>query len=202
MARPSTLSSLGARERAAVVGYVFQDPDDQIFAATVEEEIAFGPRQLGRRGEEIEERVRGAVEAVGLGGLEMRDPFLLAKGERQKVAVASILALRPAVLILDEPTTGLDFREQTALMDVLQRLHRAGQTVMIITHVPWVVGTYAERAVLLEQGHVVYDGPVGTLFADEALCRSADFVPPEAARLANRLGAAAVDVEGLLALLE
>ena len=200
--RGRPLSALSARERAAAVGYVFQNPDDQIFAATVEEEIAFGPRQLGCPGAEIEARVRGAVEAVALAGLEARDPFLLTKGERQKVAVASILALRPAVLILDEPTTGLDFREQTALMNVLRRLHRAGQTVVIITHVPWVVGTYAERTVLLEGGRIVYDGPVGNLFADEVLCRGADFVPPEAARLANRLGTAAVDVEGLLALLE
>jgi len=106
------------------------------------------------------------------------------------------------VLILDEPTTGLDFRELTGLMNVLDRLHKAGQTVVIITHVPWVVGTYAERAVLLEQGKVLFDGSVGDLFADEALCRSADFVPPEAARLANRLGSAAVDVEGFLALVE
>jgi energy-coupling factor transport system ATP-binding protein len=200
--RGRPLSALGARERAAAVGYVFQNPDDQIFAATVEEEIAFGPRQLGCSGADIEARVRGAVDAVGLTGLEARDPFLLTKGERQKVAVASILALRPAVLILDEPTTGLDFREQTALMNVLQRLHGAGQTVVIITHVPWVVGTYAERTVLLEGGRILYDGPVGSLFADEALCRGADFVPPEAARLANRLGTAAVDVEGLLALLD
>ncbi len=153
-------------------------------------------------GAETDARVRAVVDAVGLVGLEARDPFLLTKGERQKVAVASILALRPAVLILDEPTTGLDFRELTGLMNVLERLHRAGQTVVIITHVPWVVGTYAERAVLLKQGRVLYDGSVRNLFADEALCRSADFVPPEAARLANRLGSAAVDVEGFLALVE
>jgi energy-coupling factor transporter ATP-binding protein EcfA2 len=200
--RGRPLSALGARARAAAVGYVFQNPDDQIFAATVEEEIAFGPRQLGCDGAETEARVRTVVDAVGLVGLEARDPFLLTKGERQKVAVASILALRPAVLILDEPTTGLDFRELTGLMNVLDRLHKAGQTVVIITHVPWVVGTYAERAVLLEQGKVLFDGSVGDLFADEALCRSADFVPPEAARLANRLGSAAVDVEGFLALVE
>jgi len=200
--RGRPLSALGARARAAAVGYVFQNPDDQIFAATVEEEIAFGPRQLGCHGAETEARVRTVVDAVGLVGLEARDPFLLTKGERQKVAVASILALRPAVLILDEPTTGLDFRELTGLMNVLDRLHKAGQTVVIITHVPWVVGTYAERAVLLEQGKVLFDGSVGDLFADEALCRSADFVPPEAARLANRLGSAAVDVEGFLALVE
>jgi energy-coupling factor transporter ATP-binding protein EcfA2 len=196
--RGRPLSALGAAERAATVGYVFQNPDDQIFAATVEEEIAFGPRQIGCSPEEVSARVRTVIDAVGLQSLERRDPFLLGKGERQKVAVASILALRPAVLILDEPTTGLDFREQRALMDVLERLHRSGQTVMIITHVPWVVGRYAERAVLLQEGRILYDGSVGGLFADEALCRRADFVPPEISRLGNRLGVPALDVESFL----
>jgi energy-coupling factor transport system ATP-binding protein len=199
--RGRPLGALGAAERAATVGYVFQNPDDQIFAATVEEEIAFGPRQIGCSHEEVSARVRTVVDAVGLQSLERRDPFLLGKGERQKVAVASILALRPAVLILDEPTTGLDFREQRALMDVLERLHRSGQTVMIITHVPWVVGRYAERAVLLQEGRILYDGSVGGLFADEALCRRADFVPPEISRLGNRLGVPALDVESFLGLL-
>ena len=193
------LASLDVRRRAEAVGYVFQNPDEQIFAATVEEEIGFGPRQIGCSPDEESARVREVADAVGLSGLEHRDPFLLVKGERQKVAVASILALRPAVLILDEPTTGLDYREQLALMDVLARLHQGGQTVIIITHVPWVVGRFADRAVLLQEGAVLYDGPVGRLFADETLCRSADFVPPEISRLGNRLGIPAVDVEGFLA---
>jgi energy-coupling factor transport system ATP-binding protein len=197
--RGQSIESLDTRRRAAAVGYVFQNPDEQIFAASVGEEIAFGPRQLGCSSEEISSRVGEVVAATGLMGLESRDPFLLAKGERQKVAVASILALRPALLILDEPTTGLDHREQLALMDILDGLHRYGQTVIIITHVPWVVGRYAQRAVLLQDGAVLYDGPVDRLFADEALCRRGDFVPPDVARLGNRLGVRAVDVEGLLA---
>ena len=197
--RGRPLATLAARERAAAVGYVFQNPDEQIFAATVEEEIAFGPRQMGWSSAEIGSRVRAAVDAVGLGGFEARDPFLLGKGERQKVAVASILALRPEVLILDEPTTGLDFREQRALLDVVQRLNQSGQTIVIITHVPWVVGSYAKRAVLLQEGRILYDGTVATLFADEELCRKGDFVPPDVVRLANRLGVSALDVESFLA---
>jgi len=200
--RGRPLASLDARTRAGAVGYVFQNPDDQIFAATVEEEIAFGPRQIGCSADETAARVREVVEAVGLTGLEGRDPFLLVKGERQKVAVASILALRPAVLILDEPTTGLDYREQLALMNVLERLHRGGQTVIIITHVPWVVGRFARRAVLLQDGETLYDGPVGRLFADEALCRRADFVPPEISRLGIRLGVPALDVESFFAVVD
>jgi len=197
--RGRPLVSLDAGTRAGAVGYVFQNPDDQIFAATVEEEIAFGPRQIGCAADETAARVREVVAAVGLAGLETRDPFLLVKGERQKVAVASILALRPALLILDEPTTGLDYREQLALMEVLERLHRRGQTVIIITHVPWVVGRFAQRAVLLQDGQALYDGPVARLFADEALCRRADFVPPEISRLGIRLGVPALDVESFLA---
>lgn len=196
------LDSLSTRARAAAIGYVFQNPDEQIFAATVGEEIAFGPQQMGCPVEEVSARVRAAIDAVGLVGLEHRDPFLLGKGERQKVAVASILALRPAVLILDEPTTGLDFAEQQALMDVLESLHAGGQTIVIITHVPWVVGSYARRGVLLRDGQVRFDGAVAELFADEPLCSEADFVPPEISRLGNRLGAVALDVERFLASLE
>ena len=103
------------------------------------------------------------------------------------------------MLILDEPTTGLDYREQLALMDVLERLHGGGQTVIIITHVPWVVGRFARRAVLLQDGEALYDGPVARLFADEALCRRADFVPPEISRLGIRLGMPALDVESFFA---
>jgi energy-coupling factor transporter ATP-binding protein EcfA2 len=192
--RGRPLAALAARERAEAVGYVFQNPDEQIFAATVEEEIAFGPRQLGLPADEIAARVRGAVHAMGLDGFERQDPFLLGKGERQKVAVASILVLRPSVLILDEPTTGLDFREQRSLMDLLAALHRAGQTVVVITHVPWVVGGYADRGVLLREGRISFDGSIGALFADESLCGSSDFVPPEVARLGSRFGAVTVDV--------
>jgi energy-coupling factor transport system ATP-binding protein len=200
--RGRPLAALTAQERAAAVGYVFQNPDEQIFAATVEEEIAFGPRQMGWPPREVAQRVQAVVQSMGLAGLERRDPFLLGKGERQKVAVASILVLRPALLILDEPTTGLDFGEQRSLMEVLAALNRSGQTIVVITHVPWVVGNYAERSVLLREGEVSFDGRTPDLFADEALCLRSDFVPPEVARLGSRLGGVAVDVERLLVSLE
>jgi energy-coupling factor transport system ATP-binding protein len=197
--RGRALGALSARERATAVGYVFQNPDEQIFAATVAEEIGFGPVQMGMSSADVESRVRAAVDAVGLAGLEARDPFLLGKGERQKVAVASILALRPEVLILDEPTTGLDYHDQRALLDVLESLHAGGQAIVTITHVPWVVGSYAERAIVMQDGRMLFDGPVSDLFAAEEVCRKADFLPPDITRLANRLGAVALDVDGFLA---
>ena len=111
---------------ASEVGFVFQDPDHQLFAATVAEEVAFGPANLGLPEAEVEERTRGALDAVGLWHHREADPFLLDKGERQRLAVASVLSLNPSVLILDEPTTGLDYREQRAMMELLRGLNEGG----------------------------------------------------------------------------
>src|SRR5207245_2376328 len=129
---------LALEELAQRVGYVFQDPDHQLFAATVEEEVAFGPQNLGLAAAEVEARVAEALAAVGLGERDA-DPFLLDKGVRQRLAVAAVLALRPDLLVLDAPTTGLDFAEQQKMMALLRALHARGQTIVIITHTPWVI---------------------------------------------------------------
>ena len=113
-------------ETAREVAYVFQNPDHQIFAATVEDEVAFGPRNFGLPADEIRRRCDEALEAVGLQNERQSDPFLLSKGERQRLAVASVLVLRPRMLILDEPTTGLDHREQLRMMALVRDLNRSG----------------------------------------------------------------------------
>src|SRR5262249_50646330 len=138
----ATLEDMGRQ-----VGYVFQDPDHQLFAASVGEEVAFGPRNLGLPAVEVDARVAGALEAVGLDDRDA-DPFLLDKGFRQRLAVAAVLALGPEVLVLDEPTTGLDFAEQQQMMDLVRRLNAAGRTSVIITHTPWVIAEYADRVIL------------------------------------------------------
>src|SRR5205823_7305734 len=121
---------LPLEQLAQRVGYVFQDPDHQLFAATVGEEVAFGPRNLGLAPTQVEERVAEALAAVDLHERDA-DPFLLDKGARQRLAVASILALRPDVLVLDEPTTGLDHLEQERMLELLARLHATGRTIVI-----------------------------------------------------------------------
>jgi energy-coupling factor transport system ATP-binding protein len=192
------VAGLPLEELAQHVGYVFQDPDHQLFAATVAEEVAFGPRNVGLPPVEVEARVAEALAAVGLAERDA-DPFLLDKGVRQRLAVAAVLALRPEVLVLDEPTTGLDAAEQQRMMVLLERLHAAGHTIVVITHTPWVIAEHAERVVLLAGGRLRFDGPTRAFFADEALVEAAAFRAPEVTRLGRRFGCTPLSVEEFLA---
>lgn len=184
------MRELGLGTIARSVGFVFQDPDHQLFCASVEEEVSWGARHLGLDPDALAARVSGALDVCGLADRREEDPFLLRKGERQRLAVAAILALEPRVLILDEPTTGLDHTEQLVILDLLRRLHGAGRSVVVITHAPWLVAERASRAVLMARGRVVFDGGVRELFrAGPQLARAA-FVLPDATRLGLRFGAA------------
>jgi energy-coupling factor transport system ATP-binding protein len=179
-------------ETAREVAYVFQNPDHQIFAASVEEEVAFGPRNFGLAADEIERRCAEVLTAVGLQDERQSDPFLLSKGERQRLAVASVLALRPRMLILDEPTTGLDHREQLRMMALVADLNRSGIAIVIITHTPWLVAEYARRVVLMRKGRIIFDGGVREFFMHDELLRSSSFRPPEITELSRRFGTLAL----------
>ena len=185
-------------ERAAQqVGYVFQNPDHQLFAASVEEEVAFGPRNVGVRDGKLAARVRDVLAAVELQALGDCDPFLLSKGDRQRLAVATVLAMAPRVLILDEPTTGLDYPQQRRMLDLFARLRAGGTTVIVITHSPWVVAEYAERALLMRAGRLIFDGSFTQLVGAPDLLRSAAFELPPATRLGYALGIAVRTAEEL-----
>ncbi len=194
---------LSGRDRAAMrpaetaqeAGYVFQNPDHQIFAATVEDEVAFGPRNFGLDAAEVERRCAEVLHAVGLDGARAQDPFLLGKGERQRLAVASVLALRPRLLILDEPTTGLDYREQRRMMALVADLNRSGIAIVMITHTPWLVAEYARRVVLMRRGQKLFDGPVREFFAQEDLLLKSSFRPPEIVALGRRFGVSTLSVD-------
>jgi energy-coupling factor transport system ATP-binding protein len=198
---------IGGRDRASLhpaataqeVGYVFQNPDHQIFAATVADEVAFGPRNFGLDEAEIARRSEEVLHAVNLTAERDRDPFLLSKGERQRLAVASVLALRPRLLILDEPTTGLDYREQRRMMGLIGDLNRSGIAIVMITHTPWLVAEYARRVLLMRKGRVMFDGAVREFFAHDGLLANSSFRPPEATILGRRLGCSALGPEELAA---
>ena len=186
-------------ETAREVAYVFQNPDHQIFAATVEDEVAFGPRNFGLPDDEIKHRCDEALEAVGLQNERQSDPFLLSKGERQRLAVASVLVLRPRMLILDEPTTGLDHREQLRMMALVRDLNRAGIAIVIITHTPWLVAEYARRVVLMRKGAKIFDGSVREFFMQDELLRSSSFRAPEITELSRRFGTLALTTDEFVA---
>ncbi|HKZ27830.1 MAG TPA: energy-coupling factor transporter ATPase [Rubrobacteraceae bacterium] len=177
------------------VGYVFQNPDHQIFSDTVFDEVAFGPKIREMENDEVEERVEEALAAVGLEGRGHEDPFGLTKGERQRVAVASVLAVRPEVLILDEPTTGLDHAEQRSMMDLVKRLNEEGSTIIAVTHTMWVAAEYAHRAAVLRDGKVILSGTTREVFSQEDALRDASLRPPHIVSLGNALGFPVLSVE-------
>ncbi len=149
------------------VGFVFQDSEAQLFSATVRDEIAFAPLQLGLTDAEVIERVDGLVAELGLAKLADRAPFTLSGGEKKRVAIAAVLAADPSVLLLDEPTNGLDPRTQVWLLELLERLRAEGRTVVIATHDLGFADEAADRAVVLSEQHVVVkDAAVADVLAD------------------------------------
>ncbi len=151
------------------VGIVFQDPDDQLFMPTVRDDVAFGPANLGLRGDELEARVQQALAQVGMEGSADRPPHHLSFGQRRRVAVATVLAMQPEILVLDEPSSNLDPAGRRELADVLRSLDI---TMLMVTHdLPYAL-ELCPRAVVLDRGVVVADGGTQALLCDEDLMRA------------------------------
>jgi len=172
---------------AETVGYVFQNPDHQIFHDTVGKEVAFGLKNLGIPAAETEARVAAALEAVGLAGHYHTYPFNLSKGQRQRVALASVLAMQTEVIVLDEPTTGQDYRESLQIMEMVRDLNRQGHTIIFITHDMSLVAGYAGRAVVVCKGEILADGDVRAIFAQPQLLERTYLNPPQVTALAQGL---------------
>lgn len=148
------------------VGMVFQDPNDQLFMPTVAQDVAFGPANLGASGQELEERVDEALRTAGISGAARRAPHHLSGGERRRAALASVLAMRPGVLVLDEPGSGLDPAGRRDLIDTLAGLPT---TMLVITHDLSFAGELCERSALMDEGRVAAELPTEELLADENL---------------------------------
>jgi len=169
------------------VGFVSQNPDQQLFAQTVEEEIAFGPRNLGLSEEEVRERVTMSIAMTGLEEFRHEFPPALAKGDRARVVIASVLAMQPEIIILDEPTTGQDYRGSRQIMQIARRLHEEGHTVLVVTHDMALVAEYAERVIVLCRGQVLLDGATATVFSQPEVLRRTHVMPPQITQLAQTL---------------
>ena len=177
------------RQLPRQVGYVFQNPDHQIFTRRVRDEIAYGLYNLDIPKDEVESRIVQALEAVGLTDLADEDPLFLGKGQRQRLAVASVLAMRPQITIVDEPTTGQDYRMMRAMMDLLAELHEPGSgsgrgnTVLIITHDMALVANTCQRVVVLQDGRDVFTGTPRQLFSDPRIVEATQLRAPQAIAL-------------------
>lgn len=174
-------------------GLVFQNPDDQIVASLIENDVAFGPENLGVPNPELRERVTRALAEVGLMGFEEHETHALSGGQKQRVAIAGVLAMDPAILILDEATAMLDPRGRAGLMRVVRELHAAGMTVVMITHYMEEAAA-AERVVVLDGGAVVLDGAPAEVLTRADELRALSLEVPFACRLSLDLQARGVPV--------
>ena len=156
-------------EVARKVGLVFQDPDWQIFNLTVKDEVSFGVENL-KLGK-LEKRVKSALKMVGLTGFDDRDPNTLSQGQKQKLCIASILATDPEYIVLDEPTSQLDYKNNKKIHDILKRLNRRGKTILIIEHDTDFLTEYCDRILIMSNGRIVKDGKMKRVFSDVKLLK-------------------------------
>lgn len=168
---------------ARKVGFVFQNPDHQLFSETVEEEIAFGLRNFGFEPETIEKRVTWALNLLDLTEYRKTSPFMLSGGERKRVALASVLAWDPNAVILDEPTIGQDHRQKENLRQFIVQLNGQGKTVVVVTHDVEFVAECSPRVVLMTGGEVVADGEAKKILTDTTLALTASIVPPQVTQI-------------------
>lgn len=195
------ISRYSTSQLSKQVGYLFQNPDSQIFTDSVFEEVRFGLKNLGMPEEEIKRRVNSALEMMELSAYRNRHPHALSRGQRQRLAVASILALEPDLLVLDEPTTGQDRGHIRKFLDKIRELNRFGKTVVLITHDMELAAEYAERVVVMKQGKILLDGPTAEVFSSPDL-GAAGLIPPLPARLARDLRIQGIEIPPLLTVSE
>jgi energy-coupling factor transport system ATP-binding protein len=191
---------LTVAQLAARVGLVFQDPDRQIFSGSVRAEVEFGPRNLGRRGDRLEQAVRRSLAATGLEGEENTNPYDLGQSRRKLLALASVLAMETGVVILDEPTTGQDARGVELVRAVIDAVAGEGRTVIAISHdMRFVAETFA-RVVVMREGRIVLDGSPEGAFAHDAweTLRSTYLEAPLAARIGHRMQLGSTPTDDLL----
>jgi len=167
------------------IGFLFQNPDRQICKNTVREEIMFGLECVSNDKDYCREQCEKTLESFGFDG--EKDPFTMSRGERQKIALASVIAVEPEVLILDEPTTGLDYSECIHIMNIVSELNKKGTTVIMVTHDMEIVLDFAQKVLVMNHGHLLKYGNMREVMKDNDILMQARLMPPQIAGLAMRL---------------
>ncbi len=174
-------------------GMVFQNPDNQLVSAIVEDDVAFGPENLGIDPAEIRRRVDKALEDVNMGQYKKKAPHLLSGGQKQRVAIAGVVAMKPQCIIFDEPTAMLDPRGRDEIMAIIDELHEEGITVILITHF-MEEAVRADRVIIMHEGKILMDGTPEEVYAQEELLRSANLTIPLMVEVAAKLRQQGIDV--------
>lgn len=172
---------------ALEVGFVLQNPDRQLFAATVEEEVAYGPKNMGLNEAQIKERVDYALDAVGLSDFREAFPPALSKGDRAKVVIASVLAMGPQIIILDEPTSGQDYRGCYQIMDIAKEFNRRGHTLVVVTHHMALVAEYTARTIVMMNSGILMDASTREVFSHPEKLKMTHITPPQITQVAREL---------------
>lgn len=177
------------------VGIVFQNPNDQLFAPSVEEDVAFGPMNLGLPIEEVEKRTAEALELVEMSDSKDKPPHHLSGGQQKKVAIAGIIAMRPEIMILDEPTAGLDPQGVDQILEILNKLNEEGMTIVISSHDVEMINDFADHIFVLKEGKIIGDGTPNEIFSNHELLEKANLKPPKTAELLKILKENGLDVD-------
>jgi len=175
-------------ELSRKVGHLFQNPENQIFEETVFAEIAFGPKNLNLPDEEIETRVDKVLKTTRLSKYSDTHPLSLSGGEKQRLALASVVVMEPQILVLDEPTTGLDLLSIMGILEIVKELHKKNVTVILITHDMGLVSELSERVVVMGNGQIIGDGTPKEIFANDDLLERASLEPPQIMKFSKILG--------------
>lgn len=176
------------------VGIVFQDPNDQLFAPTVKEDVAFGPMNLGLEYEEVEKRITESLEMVGMIGFEDKTPHHLSGGQQKRVAIAGIIAMRPDIMILDEPTAGLDPEGVDKVLNILNNLNEEGMSIVISSHDIEMVNQFADKIFVLYGGQIIAEGDKHQIFSDKELLKKAHLKAPVTSEILYKLKESGLDV--------
>ena len=177
------------------VGIVFQDPNDQLFAPTVKEDVAFGPMNMGLDYDEVERRIKESLEMVGMSGFEDKTPHHLSGGQQKRVAIAGIVAMRPDIMILDEPTAGLDPEGVDKVLDILNNLNKEGMSIVISSHDIEMVNEFADKIFVLYDGEIIASGDKHQIFSDKELLKKDHLKAPVTTEILYQLKENGIDVD-------
>ena len=181
-------ASTRSEELSRIVGYVFQNPDYMLFSTTIEEEVAFGPKNLRLQPDDVRKRVEEALNVTGLTEHRKESPLFFGKGIRRRITIAAVLSMNPDVMVIDEPTTGMDYRGRESVMSLIDRLNELGKTIVIITHDMKVVAAHSHRVLVMSDGQIILDSPTEKLFENHDALTRASLKPPQRIQVADELG--------------